>query len=495
MKSKNYSAILAVLLLTIFSTGGVFADVKIKIRQTMSGQTTENTTYIKGKRERAEQNISPEMQTINITQCDLKRDLRIMPQSQTYLLNLWEPAEQTAPSTTTKTVTTPKEKGGVVVTTYTTKDTGERKKMFGYTARYLIITIETEPSPDACQKEKTRMQFDGWYIDATFALDCRVDEYQGYAGKNPESGCQDKYQMKQIGTGKKGYALYEKMTMFDASGKETYSMVNEVVELSNTTLDAGLFDVPSGYREVKNQSELYASMTSSMSGQSSGNSYSTGRQNGGSYENSGANSNSAMSQNIKNMSNANSKPAAEVGTKKAGAVRIGLANVKTGAVGEGLNAADLAAAIQNSLPQYLKGTKIEIVNLEAKLASSLESEAKEKECDYVLYTTVSHKKGGGSGGFGMFGKALGTVVSQTGGGAWGNTAANVAGAVAVNTISAAALSQNVKSKDEITLDIKLTKGGAQTLAKQFKSKAKGDGDDIISQVVEQAAQAILDAAK
>ena len=301
--------------------------------------------------------------------------------------------------------------------------------------------------------------------------------------------------MKQIGTGKKGYALYEKMTMFDASRKETYSMVNEVVELSNTTLDAGLFDVPSGYREVKNQSELYASMTSSMSGQSSGNSYSTGRQNGGSYENSGANSNSAMSQNIKNMSNANSKPAAEVGTKKAGAVRIGLANVKTGAVGEGLNAADLAAAIQNSLPQYLKGTKIEIVNLEAKLASSLESEAKEKECDYVLYTTVSHKKGGGSGGFGMFGKALGTVVSQTGGGAWGNTAANVAGAVAVNTISAAALSQNVKSKDEITLDIKLTKGGAQTLAKQFKSKAKGDGDDIISQVVEQAAQAILDAAK
>ena len=128
MKSKNYSAILSVLLLTIFSTGSVFADFKIKIRQTMSGQTTENTTYIKGKRERAEQNISPEMQTINITQCDLKRDLRIMPQSQTYLINLWEPAEQTAPSTTTKTVTTPKEKGGVVVTTYTTKDTGERKK-------------------------------------------------------------------------------------------------------------------------------------------------------------------------------------------------------------------------------------------------------------------------------------------------------------------------------------------------------------------------------
>ncbi len=38
-----------------------------------------------------------------------------------------------------------------------------------------------------------------------------------------------------------------------------------------------------------------------------------------------------------------------------------------------------------------------------------------------------------------------------------------AGAVAVNTITAATLSQNVKAKDEITLEIKLMKDGAQTL--------------------------------
>ena len=57
--------------------------------------------------------------------------------------------------------------------------------------------------------------------------------------------------MKTVGTAKRGYPVYEKMTMFDESGKETDSMVNEVVELSKATLEAGLFDIPAGYREVE----------------------------------------------------------------------------------------------------------------------------------------------------------------------------------------------------------------------------------------------------
>jgi hypothetical protein len=173
--------------------------------------------------------------------------------------------------------------------------------------------------------------------------------------------------------------------------------------------------------------------------------------------------------------------------KKEGTIRIGLASVKTGAVGDGVNGAELAGAIQNSLAQYVKGTKVEIVPLEAKLQSAIDAEAKEKECDYVLYATVSHKKGGG--GFG-FGKALGSVIAQTGGGAWGNTAGNVAGQVAATSVVAA--TSNIKPKDELTLDINLKNGASVALTKQFKSKAKSAGEDIISPVVEQAAQAIVE---
>jgi hypothetical protein len=172
-------------------------------------------------------------------------------------------------------------------------------------------------------------------------------------------------------------------------------------------------------------------------------------------------------------------------------VRIGLACVKTGAVGQGLNANDLAAAIQNTLIQYLKVPNLEVVTLGAKLASAIDTEAKQKECDYVIYANASHKKGGGFGN--MFGSTLGMAVASTGIGHTGSTVGNIAGQIATQAIvSAATVSSNVKSKDEITLDLKLNKiDGTQAFAKIYKAKAKSDGDDIVSNVVEQAAQAIV----
>jgi hypothetical protein len=44
----------------------------------------------------------------------------------------------------------------------------------------------------------------------------------------------------------------------------------------------------------------------------------------------------------------------------------------------------------------------------------------------------------------------------------------------------------VKSKDEITFDVKTQQpGGASPVAQQFKATAKSNGDNIISQVVEE----------
>lgn len=157
-------------------------------------------------------------------------------------------------------------------------------------------------------------------------------------------------------------------------------------------------------------------------------------------------------------------------------------------VGEGLNAQELSAAIQNTLTEYLKSPQVELVALEAKLPSAIDAEAKQKECDFVIYAQVSHKKGGG----GMFGKVLGKMSETVARTAYGSS--NVAGQVAkVTIISAASVSGNVKSKDEITLEIKLlSAAGSAALSKQFKAKAKSDGEDIITLVIEQAAQAIID---
>ena len=460
-------------------TSTALADVKIKSKQTMAGQSYESTTYIKGKRQRSE---SMNGMMVNLTQCDLRRGIQMNPAAKTYMVNPFAQATQTTSATApTQTKSTVVQSGGKVTTTITTKDTGERKQMFGFPARHLIITMETVSSPDACNKTNTKMEMDGWYIDAEFVLDCDygVQGY-GYNG-NRSGGCQDKYEMKTIGAAKRGYPVYEKMTMFDASGKESYAMVNEVVELSKATLDAGLFDVPQDYREVSDASQMYAGMASGAT--------SAAASKNGSTFSSGATSGVAAAVR-------NTAPAAQhaaVGAKKEGTVRIGLANVKTGAVGSAISAGELAAAVQNSLMQYLKAPNIEVVVLEAKLPSVIDGEAKEKECDYVIYANVSHKKGGG--GFGSFGSTFGSAIGAVGIGHTGSVAGNIAGQVATQAIvSASNVSANVKSKDEITLDVKLNQvGGAAALAKVYKAKAKSDGDDIISQVIEQAAQAIVTA--
>jgi hypothetical protein len=172
--------------------------------------------------------------------------------------------------------------------------------------------------------------------------------------------------------------------------------------------------------------------------------------------------------------------------KKEGTIRIGIPTVKAGAVGEGVNAPELAGAIQNTLSAYLKGTKIELVPIEAKLASSQAAEIAEKQCDFVLTAIISHKKGGGGFGkmFGSVAPILGAVVPVVG------VAGIIAGSVAGTAASA---TSNVKPKDEITLDLQINsvKDNASAFAKQYKAKAKKGSEDIISPMIEQAAQEIL----
>src|SRR6185437_14509722 len=101
------------------------------------------------------------------------------------------------------------------------------------------------------------------------------------------------------------------------------------------------------------------------------------------------------------------KPAAEVGPKKAGMIRIGIVTVKPGAVAENMNAGNLAGAVQTTLIEKLKAPNVEAVPIQATVLNQIEAEAREKECDFLVYTTVTHKKGGGG-----FGSVFGSTAAQ-----------------------------------------------------------------------------------
>src|SRR5689334_6417931 len=329
-------------LLTISGIAG--ADTKVKSRQTSGGQTYENTSYIKGKRQRSEMSNG---QMIMIQQCDLRRNIQIMPAAKVYMIQPYDqPSTSSAtPGNTTAPAAQPVTKGGLVTSTVTTKDTGERKQMFGYTARHILTTMETKSSPDACSQNNTKIQIDGWYIDAAFALDC--DSSRAYTNYKPHAsgGCQDRYETKQIGLAKKGYPVWEKMTMFGPNGAESYSSTNEVIEFSQATLDASLFDVPEGYREVQDFASAFAAA----------------------YATPGANN--PANNDTSTSTSAPTAPTAPalsaVGPKRAGVIRLGVAAVKAGNVAEGMNANDLALAVKTTLLQQLKATNVEAVPIEA----------------------------------------------------------------------------------------------------------------------------------
>jgi hypothetical protein len=461
------TALSIVCLLTV--TGIAAADTKVKSRQTSGGQTYENTIYIKGKRQRSEASGG---QMVTIEQCDLRRNLQLMPAAKVYMINPYDDGTSSTANTsgTHTTQLGPVKKGGVVTSTVTTKDTGERKQMFGYTARHIITTMSMESSPDACSQNNTKMEIDGWYIDATFALDCDTNRQYTYRPRaNAGGGCRDRYETKIIGTAKKGFPVYEKMTML-GMGAQSFTTINEVVEISQATLDQSLFEIPPDYREVDDFASAFSAA----------------------YANPQASA--ANSNNPSNVNTPTSQPSSSaastsaVGPKRAGVIRIGVVAVKPGNVAEGMNAQQLAIAVQNTMIENLKASNVEAIPIEG--SGGIQAEAQQKECDYLVFSNVSHKKGGG--GFGSFmNSAAGKVASNVGYGS------GTAAVVATNTIVAATVAQNIKAKDEMTLDVRLERPGAttSTFAQQYKGKAKSAGEDIITPLVQQAAQAMLAAAK
>jgi hypothetical protein len=442
------------------------ADTKVKSRQTSGGQTYENTSYIKGKRQRSETSGG---QMIMIQQCDLRRNIQIMPQAKMYMIQPYDqPSTGSAANNAGAPATSqPVKKGGVITSTVTTKDTGERKQMFGYTARHIITTMEMKSSPDACSTVNTKMEIDGWYIDAAFALDC--DMGRAYTNYKPRvrGGCQDRYETKTIGMAKKGYPVWEKTTMYGPNGGEGFSTINEVVEFSQATLDQSLFEIPEGYREVEDFASAFSAAAASAAG-------------GNTAETAGA---ASVTSTPTQPASAPAAPA--VGPKREGVIRFGVPLAKTGNVAEWMNAQNLAQAVQATLTQNLKGTNVEAVVIEA-TGAGIQAEAQQKQCDYIVFATASHKKGGG--GFGsMLSSSVGQIASNVGYGS------GTAAAVATNVVVTATVAQNIKAKDEVTLDVRLERPTSTTpsFAQTFKGKAKSAGEDIVTPLSQQAAQAII----
>ncbi len=177
-----------------------------------------------------------------------------------------------------------------------------------------------------------------------------------------------------------------------------------------------------------------------------------------------------------------------LGPKKPGVVRIGIFMPQYELGGSGGPSA--GESVRTVEEQYLRGPKTEIVRISALLPVQATAEAKEKGCDYVLVTSLTQKKS--SGGFG----ALRTLSAATPMAAMipgaGMAAMAASQGMAIASTTAVMASNGVKAKAEVTFEYSLNSvDGAGVLRGAQKAKARTDGEDVVTPMIQKAATDIV----
>lgn len=177
-------------------------------------------------------------------------------------------------------------------------------------------------------------------------------------------------------------------------------------------------------------------------------------------------------------------------------VRIGLVMPKAD-LGPGYQGDSVAGPLRAMLTQYLGGPVTELVNIDSLVQQQVDAEARQKQCDYVLYAAVSQKKSGGSG-MGLFkgATAIGSMMPGVGAARAAGGALSAAGSVASAASAvqeAASVSKGVKAKSELSFEYKLVTpaNSIVVLTDTLKTKADTDGQDVMTPLVQQVAQAVI----
>ncbi len=367
MKPQPVLFFLASVMMISAITSSDASAQEYKLRQTssMMGMNSESTIYVKGMRKRTEPGAMMGMpaQPVTIEQCDLQRTIKINDKKKLYFIEPFAKDqdevidEDVKPAVKTKPAAIEPKKGGIITNWYNIRDTGERKKMYGFNARHVWTTQKMKPSPDACSmKDSFIIKTDGWYIDLP-QFNCPV-RYRPARTSAPDEqqkpDCQDKFVTRRSGKGKLGFPLQETRTIIMSGGGEQTSEFKtdiETLELSTMKLDSMLFEIPPGYTEAKSEEELQDKFDM----------------------------NEMMNQyKDMNKDNKDDKPAAD-DPKKEGVIRIGVYEPKG-------DEQIQASVLQQYLAEALTGGSIEA------LAVASEEEAKKYNCDYTLATDITRMK-------------------------------------------------------------------------------------------------------
>src|SRR5258706_5140275 len=261
------------------------------------------------------------------------------------------------------------------------------------------MNMTVEASPDSCSGAHTKMSSDGWYVDLPVGTSCASAERAAMRMRAQQSKCQDQFVFKGNGMAKLGYPVNVTTTIQGDNGSTT-SFTQETLDLSTTSLDDKLFEVPAGYRQVNSYAELmgFGSMGDIMRQAARGNSQgptqeemtgdagpkapSQGKEADDEDENA-----SRVARHRRPVSTQDAALAAN----RAGKVKIGVAAIADGG-SSGLNVDSLRNHLVQSLQEM--GAEVVTLDLNSKDATpqAIADAARRQQCDYYLLTEVGGVK-------------------------------------------------------------------------------------------------------
>ena len=529
LSSRHLSAALGLLV----ALGAQAQDLHIKKNITVGGYSVSSSdTSIKGARERTVTQ-SATGNTVTLRQCDLKRTVTLNEQTQTYYVSNDAQDDAAVKAAAMLTGAPDASSGAYITETSAVTDTGERKTLYGFPARHLKAKVTVQSSQNACSQLNQNYEVDGWYADVSKDLASACQQFLPPVRQG--DGCSDRVIRKRSGSAKPGYPLDETITLHNADGSNTAIGVR-ASELSKQPLESGLFEVPAGYRQVKSLAELNGA-PAPQPAQAPTTAYAppppqqpqAPQQNTAAKHPSAAQmmmnpaaamsmQQSMMAQAQQQMGMAGGRPGQAgatgsavaapqaLGPKAPGRIRIGVAPPDA-QLGQGNNAgADYSTPIRNAEVALMSGPAIEIAALDSHIPLQLQAEAQQKQCDYILYSgvTVKHSSGGGFGKFMKMGSAAASMTPMGAmahgmGGVVAAQAATVAASQMAQQAQQQAISQlagfngQIKSKDDVTVQYQLVATGqtAAILQNTLQGKAKSDGEDVLTPLLQQTANSVL----
>jgi len=249
--------------------------IVMTIRRTFDGTSSEQKLYLQGDRKRTESRnafgqrkpdgttemlVGPTIATI--ARCDLGQVFGLNLDSGQYESGPYPPKRWTKDEMKARGVKPPEFSPSAPKTLRietTTVDTGERKELFGHTARHVVTTRKQIPL-EGSHAEPQETVTDGWYIDLHPEVSC-----EGFpsAGKHSHGWITtgtlfERPEFVDIGEPETGFGVQLVMTskgsyrLADGSRKSSESRTEtEVIELREEPLDPMLFEIPPGFRHVE----------------------------------------------------------------------------------------------------------------------------------------------------------------------------------------------------------------------------------------------------